>query len=241
MTTTSGSVRRRWWWALWAFLAVSAVGFGIASPGALVLGGEDASLIPLDPDVAAHYLSILVHGLPGGVALLLGPFQFVRPLRVRYPTAHRLMGRIYLIAVVVAAVAAFYAATVSLSGFSIQVAFYLLGAAWLYTAAQAYRTIRRGEVQLHRIWMIRNYALTFAAVSLRVFLITGTTVLMPAFPSLEFEQVYQASGWASIVVNVMVAEYFIVQRTLQPLLRRRQRREPAATPTLASAPAAQAG
>jgi hypothetical protein len=60
------------------------------------------------------------------------------------------MGRIHLVAVVVAAVAALYAATVSLSGFSIQVAFYLLVAAWLFTAAQAYRTSRRGDVQRHR-------------------------------------------------------------------------------------------
>jgi uncharacterized membrane protein len=229
MTNTPVPVRhrRRWWWALWAFLAVSAVGFGLTSPGALVIGGEDASLIPIDPDVAAHFLSLVVHGVPGGLALLLGPFQFVTALRVRYPVAHRTMGRIYLVAVVVAAVAALYAATVSLSGFSIQVAFYLLAAAWLFTAAQAYRTIRRGDVQLHRIWMIRNYALTFAAVSLRIFLLTGTA-LMPSFPELEFEAVYDASGWASIVVNVMVAEYFIVQRTLAPLVRRGQRREAAA-------------
>ncbi|MEV0952076.1 DUF2306 domain-containing protein [Promicromonospora sp. NPDC050249] len=225
MTNTPVPVRnrRRWWWALWAFLAVSAAGFGLTSPGALVIGGEDASLIPIDPDVAAHFLSLVVHGVPGGLALLLGPFQFVTALRVRYPVAHRAMGRIYLVAVVVAAVASLYAATVSLSGFSIQVAFYLLATAWLFTAAQAYRTIRRGEVQLHRIWMIRNYALTFTAVSLRVFLLTGTA-LMPSFPALEFEAVYDASGWAAIVVNVMVAEYLIIQRTLAPLARRKQPR-----------------
>jgi hypothetical protein len=37
----------------------------------------------------------------------------------------------------------------------------------------------------------------------------------PSFPALEFEAVYHASGWASIVVNVMVAEYCIVQRSRQ--------------------------
>ncbi|MGW7582161.1 DUF2306 domain-containing protein [Kitasatospora sp. NPDC054769] len=49
----------------------------------------------------------------------------------------------------------------------------LLAAAWLSTAARAYRTIRRGEVQAHRIWTIRNYAPTFAAVTLRLYLLTG--------------------------------------------------------------------
>ncbi|WP_422890252.1 DUF2306 domain-containing protein [Promicromonospora panici] len=95
-----------------------------------------------------------------------------------------------------------------------------------YTS-MAYVGIASGVAALHRIWMIRNYALTFAAVRLRVSLLTGTA-LMPSFPKLEFEAVYDASGWASIVVNVMVAEYFTVQRTLAPLARRRQRRPAAA-------------
>ncbi len=39
---------------------------------------------------------------------------------------------------------------------------------WLYTGAQAYLSIRRRDVVAHRRWMIRNYALTFAAVTLRL-------------------------------------------------------------------------
>lgn len=219
MTTISRTVRRRWGALGWSLMAVLAVGIAVYAAGAVAIGGPETSNIPINPDVAAHYLSLVVHALPGGVALLLGPFQFVTALRVRYPLVHRTMGRIYLVAVVLAAVASLFAATFSRSGFSVQVAFYLLAAAWLYTAAQAYRTIRRGEVQLHKIWMVRNYALTFAAVSLRLFLLAGVSQLS-AYPSLTFDDVYHASAWASIVVNVFVAEYFIVQRMLAPRARR---------------------
>ncbi|MGW7699579.1 DUF2306 domain-containing protein [Kitasatospora sp. NPDC054768] len=59
------------------------------------------------------------------------------------------------------------------AGSELHIALCLLAAAWLSTAARAYRTIRRGEVQAHRIWTIRNYAPTFAAVTLRLYLLTG--------------------------------------------------------------------
>ncbi|WP_159080463.1 hypothetical protein [Nocardia suismassiliense] len=39
-------------------------------------------------------------------------------------------------------------------------------------------------------------------------------------PSLEYRDIYTASAWASLLGNVLVAEYFIVQRTLAPLIRR---------------------
>ncbi|WP_434440107.1 DUF2306 domain-containing protein [Lentzea sp. E54] len=220
-SSLSRTARRRWWWASWGLTAVLAIGIaGYAVPPYLS-GNPEASNVPVDPDVALHYLTLAVHALPGGLALIIGPFQFVSRLRARNPRLHRLLGRIYLISVVVASVASLFAATFSLGGFSIRVAFYILTVAWLFTAAKAYRTIRRGEVALHRVWMIRNYTLTFAAVTLRIYLTTGLAV-KSSFPGLEFEEIYDVSGWASILVNVLVAEYFIIQRTLAPLARSRR-------------------
>jgi mannose-6-phosphate isomerase-like protein (cupin superfamily) len=45
-----------------------------------------------------------------------------------------------------------------------------LALAWLVTGTCAYRAIRAGNVALHRRWMVRNFALTFAAVTLRLWL-----------------------------------------------------------------------
>ncbi|MBU3865742.1 DUF2306 domain-containing protein [Streptomyces sp. 4503] len=96
------------------------------------------------------------------------------------------------------------------------VAFYILVVAWLYTLFMAYRSIRRGQVQLHRIWMIRNYVLTFAAVTLRIYLLIGLLLKKAFFDSMDFDQLYTTAGWASILGNVLVVEYFIIQRTLAP-------------------------
>ena len=48
------------------------------------------------------------------------------------------------------------------------IGFIALALAWLYTGTNAFRAIRSGEIGAHRRWMIRNYALTYAAVTLRL-------------------------------------------------------------------------
>lgn len=214
--------RRRWWWALWILLAVSAVGIAVYSAEPYVVGDVERNRIPLNDLFASHYVSIAVHAVPSSLALLIGPFQFVTWIRVRYPKVHRISGQIYMVSVVLGSIAALFAAAYSVSGFSVQVAFFILTAAWLYTLYQAYATIRRGEVQLHRVWMIRNYALTFAAVTLRIYLMTGLALRENYFPSLTFDDVYHASAWSSFLVNALVVEYFIIQRTLRPLARRQK-------------------
>jgi uncharacterized membrane protein len=209
------AVRRRWWWFRWSLLAVPAIGIAAYFVTPYLVG---SSTIPIDRAIVGYYMSLVVHAVPAGLTLVIGPWQFVPRLRARFPRLHRLMGRIYLISVVGAAAAASYATAVTPSGFPLQVAFSVLIVAWLYTAYQGYRTIRRGDVRQHRIWMIRNYTLTFAAVTLRLYLMLGTA-LMPVIPALQFRDVYTASAWLSLLGNVLVAEYFIVQRSVA----RRQR------------------
>ncbi|MFD0885676.1 DUF2306 domain-containing protein [Streptosporangium algeriense] len=235
MTTSSAprTDRRRWWWALWGLMAVSALGVAAYAVPPYLSGNPADSNVPIDPDVALHYLSLAVHAVPGGLALIIGPSQFMTRLRARNPGLHRVAGRIYMISVLAASGAAVFAATFSLSGLSVRVAFYLLVVAWLYTLAKSYRSIRRGDVRLHQIWLIRNYALTFAAVTLRVYLLVGLQ-LKRSFTSLPFDEIYNASAWASILVNVIVAEYFVIQRASVPSARREA---PGGHPVTTPAPA----
>jgi uncharacterized membrane protein len=226
----SRDTRRRWWWALWATLAASAVGIALFAGLPYATGDPDASRIPLNPDVAMHYGSVVIHGLPGALVLLIGPLQFVTPLRVRYPGLHRVLGRVYMIGVLVASLAALVAAVFSISGFTVQVAFFVLAAAWLYSLAQAYRSIRQGRVQLHRVWMVRNYTLTFAAVTLRLYIVIGAS-LQGTYSWLSFENdIYVTAVWLSVLGNVLLAEYFIVHRMLRPLALLQDRRSGHAAP-----------
>ncbi|WP_405162829.1 DUF2306 domain-containing protein [Nocardia sp. NBC_01499] len=224
----SQAVRRRWWWFLWSLLVLLAIGIAGYFVTPYLFG---SSTVPIDRAIPGYYVSLVVHAVPAGLALIIGPWQFVPQLRKRFPKLHRTAGRVYLVSVVAASAAASYSAAVTPSGFPLQVAFYMLVVAWLYTATKAYRTIRRREVQLHRIWMIRNYALTFAAVTLRLYLLAGTQASSIFHLSLAYRDIYTASAWAALLGNVLVAEYFIIQTTLAPLARAARRHTTTVTET----------
>ncbi|CAN5778643.1 hypothetical protein BH18ACT11_BH18ACT11_21320 [soil metagenome] len=219
MASSRGATGTRWgWWAAWGVIAVLSVGISLfAFPRYLpfVPGAPQIPLNPGFPDY--HALVIASHAVPGGLALLIGPFQFVASLRRRYTAAHRMMGRVYLVCVAAGGVAGLLAGIMTVTGSAAQVGFILLAVLWLYSGFKAYTSIRKGNVQLHRIWMIRNFSLTFAAVLLRGILVAGN-----AFTSLPFDELYTISAWTSFSVSLVFAEWFIVQRTLRPLAQRQR-------------------
>lgn len=212
------TARPRWvWWAGWGAVAALSVGIALFSFPPYLPLLPDVEVIPLNPGFPdAHALIIASHAVPAGIALLVGPFQFVAPLRRRYLAAHRWVGRVYLACVAVGSIMGFAAAIVAVTGFMAQAGFVLLVALWLYSGWMAYANIRNGNVGLHRVWMVRNFALTFAAVTLRLVLVAGQ-----ALTSLPFEELYHFAIWTSVLGSLVFAEWFVVQRTLQPLARGR--------------------
>lgn len=164
-------------------------------------------------------IGLYVHMFAGGLALLIGPFQFLTRIRNSKPTLHRWMGRIYLICILLGGLSAFVIAPGMISGLVGEIGLITLAILWLWTVWNAYRNIRAGNIEIHRDWMTRNYALTFAAVTLRLWLgiLIGTQV-----PLLEtkyagdfdalFVEVYRVVMWLSWVPNLIVAEMIIHRR-----------------------------
>lgn len=210
--------RRTGAWIAWVLMALSAVGIALFSAIPYLTFSPGVSRIPLNPAFPWHIVGLSLHAIPGGLALLLGPFQFVPALRKRNPALHRNIGRVYLASILVGSVMGVYSAIVSVSGLAAQLGFLLLAAAWFYSGLLAFVAIRRRQISLHRDWMIRNYSFTFAAVLLRVFLAAGIAY-RNANPSLPFAEVYTASVWCSIFVSYVVAEWFIIQRAPAPAAR----------------------
>jgi hypothetical protein len=68
----------------------------------------------------------------------------------------------------------------------------------------AYRRILQRKIQSHREWMIRSFALTFAAVTLRIWLPLFAGVL-----KMDFLQSYQTIAWLCWVPNIMIAEILL--------------------------------
>ena len=117
-----------------------------------------------------NYKWTLIGHVSGGLlALVVGPFQFWKAFRAKYLDIHRLLGRIYLIAILVGTISSvFLSWTTALKiHWTWALALQGLGFAWFITAAMAYIAIRRRRIQQHKEWMIRSYVVTFAFVTFR--------------------------------------------------------------------------
>ena len=151
-------------------------------------------------------LAAYLHLAGSGIALAIGPFQLNARLRSRFLRVHRWMGRTYVICVLFGGAAALALATASQAGLPTHVGFGLLALLWLFTTGNAYRHIRAGDRVSHRRWMIRSYALTFAAVTLRIYLPLSQIAGIP------FDAAYQTISWLCWVPNLIVAEWIILRQ-----------------------------
>lgn len=151
-----------------------------------------------------HLVGIVTHVLCSSLALLLGPWQFFGGLRRRWPTLHRLMGRVYLgLGVLPGGIAGLYMSLHAFGGGVSHVGFALLAAVWLYTGWRAFASARERDFASHRAWMIRNFALALGAVTLRAQLGAGFAL------GWRFQDFYPFLAWTSWVPNLLVAEWII--------------------------------
>jgi len=181
------------------------IGVALASWRFLGLGLETAF-----PNMVHHLegqrLAFIAHIVAGPIAMVIVPFQLWGNFRNRRPARHRLMGRVYVAMVVIAGVSGMVIAVTTNAGPVAATGFFVLAVLWLWTTAQAVLHARAGRIGEHRAWMIRSAALTFAGVTLRLWL---PVFLVPGVP---FEVAYPIIAFLCWIPNLMVAEYLVRQR-----------------------------
>jgi uncharacterized membrane protein len=180
----------------------------LLSAAVAVYGATYFLALPDDAHFARYILPLGLHIAGGMGALLAGPWQFSRKLRARALNLHRWLGRFYLLEVLLGSVAGFWMATVSSEGLPTHFGFGILAVLWFFSGLQAYRMVRQGNIEAHRQWMIRNFALTLAAVTLRVYLPFMLALLHWPFP-----RAYITVSWLCWVPNLLMAEWMVRART----------------------------
>ena len=182
------------------FLSFGVAGYVVFAYGLMPLG----SLVHSDMKSAfvSHAAGIYVHAFASIAALVLGPFQFSASLRQRYPVAHRWSGRLYLaVGVLAGGLSGLYLSQYAFGGPAARLGFATLAGLWLFTGLRAYLAVRRGAFEEHRKWMVRNFALTLAAVTLRVHLPLSMAL------GVEFAQAYPVIAWLCWAPNLVLAEW----------------------------------
>ena len=186
--------------ALWAVAALLSLGIALFSYRYLAMAG------PLAPNVienpfAAPWLPI--HAGSAATALLVGAFQFLPGVRARAPRLHRYAGRIYVLACTLGGISGLMLALGATAGPIATAGFGTLGIAWLFATLQGWRLAMALRFAEHRAWMIRSWALTFAAVTLRLYL-----PMVPLF-DVSFMEGYRAIAFLCWVPNLIAAELYL--------------------------------
>jgi uncharacterized membrane protein len=191
-------------WGLAAFLSV-----GIALFSYRYLGPPEPTL---SPEILANLFAkpwLAVHVTGAATALMVGAFQLLPAVR-RRRALHRWLGRTYASGCIVGGCGGFVMALGTTAGPVASLGFGLLAPIWIFTTVQAWRTARARRFDEHRAWMIRSFALTFAAVTLRLYLPLGQIAGMP------FQVIYPLTAWISWIPNLLIAELYLRRGVLRP-------------------------
>ncbi len=169
-------------------------------------------VFPLGLDMAFPSMPHQIKNMPTGFllhigaasfALLFGGYQILPGMRKRHLKLHRWIGRLYALTVLIGGASGLFIAF-NIDGAVGIIGFALLAVLWLFTTAKAILYARAKNIAVHRIWMIRSFALTFAAVTLRLQL-----ALFMFGLHMPYEQVYPILAWSCWVPNILFAQWWV--------------------------------
>lgn len=195
-------------------MTIKAILFWIAATLSLLVALTTLRFIPLGMETAfpvlransnASMSAFLAHILASSLALGIAVPQFLSGLRARRPALHRVIGRLYVVSIAIGGVSGGMLAISAMPDRPIAgLGFGLLAMLWLGVTARAFVLARARRIPDHRRWMIRSFALTFAAVTLRLEL----PILMGLF-GMDYPAASNIVGWLCWVPNLIVAELLL--------------------------------
>jgi len=188
----------RLYYGLLAFLCIGVAGYAAIYWLPDSLTGISA---PLQNRLAAPALPL--HAGFGGLALAIGWMQFMPGLRGKRPRLHHAVGRTYVLACLIAGAAGLTLAAGSYAGPLAQSGFGLLGVLWIAFTLLGVRAAIGRRFDSHRAWMFRSFALTFAAVTLRL------QLPLSQIAGFDFDIAYPVIAWTCWVPNLIVAELWL--------------------------------
>lgn len=163
-------------------------------------------------EIAQHFAPTMgylaVHAAFGGLALVLGAFQFSNRLRARYLNLHRKLGYLYVLGVFVSSPFSIPVAIRTGGSPSLVAAASTQSFGWMVTTAIALYCIKRGNVAQHRRWMIRSYPFAMVFTVARM-IIPIPPVLALGMPGVEMVV------WLTIAAAALLPSIFLDWREIK--------------------------
>jgi uncharacterized membrane protein len=155
--------------------------------------------------LTAWRTAFFTHVFSSILVLAAGFTQFSKKLLRQIPKLHRALGYVYVLNILMVTgpaglLMSFYAN----GGISSRVGFILLSVLWIgFTALALYHAIKK-NFKLHRNFMIRSFALTLSAITLR-----SWKVILANFTDIPPMDRYRIIAWLGWALNLLIAELLI--------------------------------
>ncbi len=162
-------------------------------------------------------IAFFIHVYASMWVLFAGFTQFSKTLLKKNRRLHRTLGYIYVVNVLlITGPAGFIMGLYANGGLVSRIGFVALAVLWIFFTAMALIKAKQKDFKAHRNFMIRSYALTLSALTLRAWKygITNTMHLPPM-------DVYRVVAWLGWAGNLAVAEYLIYRYNIKHSYKKR--------------------
>jgi uncharacterized membrane protein len=148
-----------------------------------------------------------VHIAGATCSLFLGPIQFWKTIRIKYSKFHRIIGKIYIIGTLVAAVTAFRLALI-FNCTACRYSLIPLSVLLFLTTSLAWYAIKNRNIEAHRQFMVRSYACALAFVFVRLDRIIPMYFIFE--PIANDEIIGIVMEWTFSILPLLLVEIFMV-------------------------------
>jgi len=123
---------------------------------------------------------------------------------------HKYAGKIYIFLILLlAAPSGIYMGIFANGGFLSKISFVILGCLWWFSTYKAFNLAQQKKFKEHKQWMWRSFALTFSAITLRIWKVIIVYLFHP-----NPMDVYQIIAWLGWIPNLLLIEYLISKKHL---------------------------
>lgn len=163
-------------------------------------------------------IGFYAHVFTSVFVLIAGATQFSAWIMKKSVKTHRVMGWIYIVVILAfSGPGAFVMGIHANGGLPARISFILLSVIWYVVTAMAFYQVRKKDYARHGEFMLRSYALTLSAITLRLYLI----IINHFHFGLSPVNKYILVAWLSWIPNIIIAEILINKGFSARFLRRR--------------------
>lgn len=157
-------------------------------------------------------ISFYLHVFVSTIVLIAGLLQFSSYLLRRHVKVHRTAGYVYAFTVIVLSgpsglIMGYYAN----GGMYAKISFVLLAVLWITFTLLAVIKIRERNWKAHADMMVRSYALTLSALTLRLYAYLLDLFLVDIHPRTAYIWI----AWLSWTLNLLIAEWIIYKQYIR--------------------------